>query len=265
MIGPWWYLLAVWGAAAVGMAGVWCYCQRKRNAGYVDAAWALGIGAAVLVAAAVVPGEPARRWLVGVLAAAWAVRLGLHLWRRIHGKEEDGRYQAMRAYFGERAGLAFFVFFQMQAVFVVVFTAPVVAAIARPGALGWRDGLGVLIWAVALGGEALADHQLAAFKRDPGTAGQVCRRGLWRYSRHPNYFFEWVHWFTYLVIGGALGTALGWAALAGPAVMLGFLLVVTGVPYTEKRALASKGEAYRRYQRETSAFIPWFPRESRPA
>ena len=114
-------------------------------------------------------------------------------------------------------------------------------------------------------GEALADSQLTRFKANPDNAGQVCKQGLWRYSRHPNYFFEWLHWFAYLVIGATFTTLMGYAALAGPIVMLVFLVFVTGIPYTEMRAVQSKGEAYRQYQRETSAFIPWSPKQAAKA
>lgn len=262
---PWIFLLWTWGGAAASMLGVWLYCQAKRNAGYVDVAWAFAIGVTALVAGVALGGEPARRWGVALLAAVWSFRLGTHLLKRIHGHDEDGRYQSMRDYFGDKAGLGFFVFFQMQAVFVLIFAGPIVAAMSRTGPLDWRDALGLTIWIVALAGEAIADRQLAAFKQDPNADGPVCKRGLWRYSRHPNYFFEWVHWFAYLAIGASLSPAIGWLALAGPAVMLLFLLFVTGVPYTEKRAIASKGDAYRQYQRETSAFIPWFPKQSEAA
>lgn len=262
---PWFFLLLTWIAAAAAMTGTWFYCRAKQNAGYVDAVWAFSIGAAALLGALLLAGEPARRWGVALLAALWAFRLGTHLYKRIHGHEEDGRYAAMREYFGERADLAFFVFFQMQALFVVLFVGPIVAAMSRPGPPDWRDALGLLIWLVALTGESIADRQLAAFKRDPDADGPVCKRGLWRYSRHPNYFFEWVHWFAYLAIGASLTAPIGWLALAGPVVMLLFLVFITGIPYTEKRALASKGDAYRQYQRETPAFIPWFPKQGDPA
>ncbi|MFI4859238.1 MAG: DUF1295 domain-containing protein [Phycisphaerales bacterium JB063] len=257
---PWLYLLLTWAGSAILMALLWFYCQTKRNAGYVDAAWAFTIGLSALIGACLVEGTAPRRVGVALLAIVWAWRLSLHLWRRIHGQEEDGRYQAMRSHFAPRAGLAFFVFFQMQALFVVLFVGPIIAAMSRPGPIDWRDLLGLMIWSVAILGESIADRQLAAFKRDPDSEGQVCRRGLWRYSRHPNYFFEWLHWFAYLAIGASLVRSIGWLALAGPAVMLLFLILVTGIPYTEQRARQSKGEAYRQYQRDTSPFIPWFPK-----
>jgi steroid 5-alpha reductase family enzyme len=111
---------------------------------------------------------------------------------------------------------------------------------------------------LAVGGETLADHQLARFRANPGNYGQVCREGLWAWSRHPNYFFEWLHWFTYLLL--ALGSARWRLALSGPVLMLLFLYRLSGIPWTEAQSLRSRGDAYRRYQREVSAFIPLPPR-----
>jgi len=117
----------------------------------------------------------------------------------------------------------------------------------------------VLIWLLAVGGETLADRQLAAWRADPAHRGRTCRAGLWRYSRHPNYFFEWLHWWSYPLL--AWGSPEWWLTLLGPALMLYTLLKVTGIPYTEQQALASRGDDYRAYQRTTSAFVPWFPKQ----
>ena len=117
------------------------------------------------------------------------------------------------------------------------------------------------LWAgpgAAGSGEAVADHQLAKFRQDPANRGQTCRVGLWAWSRHPNYFFEWMHWFAYLVL--ALGSARWWLALSGPVLMLLFLYRVSGIPWTEAQSLRSRGEDYRRYQREVSAFGPLPPK-----
>ncbi|MEM9346677.1 MAG: DUF1295 domain-containing protein [Planctomycetota bacterium] len=260
MTDPWLWLAWAWGAAAIAMAVVWFVCHRIHNAGYVDVAWAFFIGVGVIAAAVMLDGVFQRRVWVAILGAVWAWRLAWHLFKRLKGKEEDGRYAHMRRYFGGKSPLAFFIFFQMQAVFVVLFLAPMVAAIVIAGPFDWRLIAGVAIWLIAMGGEALADKQLADFKADPANKGRVCKQGLWRYSRHPNYFFEWLHWFTYLAIGATFVTSIGYAAIAGPVVMLVFLVFVTGIPYTEMRAVQSKGEAYKQYQRETSAFFPWFPR-----
>ena len=261
MVGPWEWLAWAWGVAAVVFAGVWWVCHRIGNAGYVDVAWAFGIMLGVVLAAFMIcEFESGRAILVFVIGGLWALRLSRHLYQRIHGKEEDGRYAHMRKSFGAKAPLAFFVFFQMQAFFVVLFLAPMVSAMTRPGPLDWRDALGLGIWLVALGGEWLADKQLADFKRDPANAGGVCKRGLWRYSRHPNYFFEWLHWFAWAVM--AVGSPNAWVALAGPVVVYLFLVRLSGIPWVEQQALRTRGDAYARYQETTSPFFLRPPREA---
>jgi steroid 5-alpha reductase family enzyme len=259
MIGPLALLGGVIAGASLLMAAVWSIQRRTGDAGVVDLAWAGGIAAAAVAAAIVGEGEAPRRALVGAMGGAWGARLALHLWRRNHGRPEDGRYQDLRRRFGARVQPFFFWFFQFQAVAVAIFAAPMVLAMRRSGAAltAW-DALGAAIWLVSVGGESLADAQLDRFRRDPANRGRTCRSGLWRYSRHPNYFFEWLHWFAYVPIGFA--APWGLLTLLGPALMLFFLYRVTGIPVTEQRAAASRGEDYRRYQRETSAFIPWFPR-----
>lgn len=262
---PWLWLAYAWAATSVLFVGIWLVCHRIRNAGYIDVAWACAIGVGVIVAGVMFHDDTGRTALVALMGASWAFRLAWHLFSRLHGKEEDGRYAHMRTAFGDRAPLAFFIFFQMQALFVVLFLAPMIAAMSIGGPIGWREILAAAIWMLAMQGEAKADRQLAAFKADPENQGKVCTQGLWRYSRHPNYFFEWVHWFAYLAIGAQVAESIGYAAIAGPIVMGVFLIFVTGIPYTEMRAVQSKGEAYKQYQRETSAFVPWFPKKANPS
>ncbi len=117
------------------------------------------------------------------------------------------------------------------------------------------------MWLASVGGEAIADRQLAKFRANPANKGKTCRDGLWRYSRHPNYFFEWLHWFAYVLL--AIGSPIAWLAWAGPLVMYVFLRWISGIPYTEAQALRTRGEDYARYQRTTPMLIPWFPKEDR--
>ena len=119
--------------------------------------------------------------------------------------------------------------------------------------------MAVILWVVAWLGEAVADAQLAKFKADPASKGRTCRVGLWRYSRHPNYFFEWLTWVAFAWF--ATSSPNGWIGWISPALILYFLLRVTGIPATEEQALRSRGENYRRYQETTSAFLPWFPKK----
>jgi steroid 5-alpha reductase family enzyme len=154
-----------------------------------------------------------------------------------------------------------FVYFQLQAVAVAVFSLPFWAVLWNPrppSAL--VELIGLVIWSVAVSGEAKADRQLAHFRGDPRNAGRVCREGLWRYSRHPNYFFEWLHWCSYVVMTmGAPDWPFTWI---GPIAMGWALFKLTGIPRAEAQALRTRGEEYRAYQRTTNAFFPWFPRKA---
>ena len=180
---------------------------------------------------------------------------------RILRESEDPRYQQLRQQWGDRAERNFLFFFLFQAVLVLLLALPYLAVARNQSQLGWMDGIGICVWLISLVGESAADRQLQEFKSDPGNRGKTCRRGLWRYSRHPNYFFEWLHWWSYPFL--AAGSHIWALSLTGPAVMLFFLYKVTGIPATEKRALESRVEDYRRYQQTTSAFFPWFPKENR--
>jgi steroid 5-alpha reductase family enzyme len=251
--------------AFVLMTLLWFVERVRKNANIVDVGWAGAMGLAAIFLAATTPDESSRRWLVGILAAAWALRLAGYLFvNRMIGKPEDGRYVVLRKRFGKRAGLYFLLFFLAQGLLVLICAVPFRVAMGadRPLFDLW-DVLGIAVWATSFLGEVIADAQLAGFRADLATRGQVCQRGLWRYSRHPNYFFEWLHWWTYPLL--AVGQPWWALTLIGPALMAFFLFRVTGIPATEAHAVASRGEAYRRYQRTTSAFFPWFPRDETSA
>jgi steroid 5-alpha reductase family enzyme len=184
----------------------------------------------------------------------------MHLWHRVRSEPEDGRYQHLRAHWNGHQG-KIFGFFQFQAGLIVLFALPFVAVAhnPQPDDLRWILAA-IAVWLLSVGGEALADRQLAPFRADPGNKGKTCRDGLWRYSRHPNYFFEWLHWFTYVLL--AVHSPLWWLAWSGPVVMYVFLRWVSGIPFTEAQALRSRGEDYRDYQRTTPMLFPWFPSRS---
>ncbi len=240
---------------------VYGLARRIDNYGVVDIAWSYAFGPLALFYALAGPGWPVRRALIGALALVWSLRLGTHLLIRVAGHHpvEDGRYQRLRQDW--RAGFAAKMagFFQMQAVSVVILSAPFfLACLNAAPVLSRLEVAGTALWVLAIAGEALADAQLAAFKRNPARRGQVCDVGLWRYSRHPNYFCEWLVWVAYALF--AFGSSWGWIALLCPASILWLLLRVTGIPMTEAQSLRSKGDAYRRYQRTTSVFVPWWPK-----
>jgi steroid 5-alpha reductase family enzyme len=245
----------------IAFVGVYVFARRIDNYGVVDVAWSYAFAVVALLYGALGAGDPVRRGAIALLVVAWSLRLGTHLYHRVksHHPVEDGRYGQLRRDWAADFGPRMFRFFQMQAVSVVLLALPFALAARNPAAgLHPLEIAGIALWLVALAGEALADAQLAAFKRDAANRGRVCNVGLWRFSRHPNYFFEWLVWVAYFVF--ACGSPYGWLGILSPAIILYLLLRVTGIPLTEQQTVRSKGEAYREYQRTTSAFVPWFPR-----
>lgn len=253
-------------AATVGLclafALVFVLARKIDNYGIVDIAWSYAFAAIALFYGLAAAGAPARRALIATLVTLWSLRLGTHLYRRVMGHHpvEDGRYQQLRRDWAADFGPRMARFFQMQAVSVVLLAAPFLFVAINPApTLHPLEIAGAALWLLALGGEALADAQLAAFKRDPANKGRVCTAGLWGFSRHPNYFFEWLVWVAYFVI--ACASPWGWIGAISPAIILYLLLRVTGIPLTEEQSVRSKGDAYRAYQRTVSAFVPWFPKK----
>lgn len=240
---------------------VFLLARRIDNYGIVDVAWSYAFGVLALFAAACGAGWAPRRWLLAALVVAWSTRLGTHLYRRVMGHHpvEDGRYVELRRKWGGRLVIEMFKFFQLQALSVVLLGIPFMlsAQNVAPALAGWEIA-GAVIWLVGIAGESLADWQLAAFKRFSNDRRRVCDIGLWRFSRHPNYFFEWLVWVGYFVF--ACASPWGWATVYAPLAMLYLLFRVTGIPLTEEQAIRTKGDAYRRYQARTSAFVPWFPK-----
>jgi steroid 5-alpha reductase family enzyme len=237
--------------------------RRLDNYGIVDVVWSYAFGLVALLYAALGSGWAPRRWLVATLVTAWSLRLGTYLYKRVmgHHPEEDGRYREMRTRWARNFAWEMFKFYQFQAISVVILATPFLLALGRP-----ETGFTLLDWAAlalfvtSLAGESLADGQLARFKKNPANQGRVCDVGLWSVSRHPNYFFVFLTWFSFAVF--ALPASWGWLGLVAPAAILYLLLFVTGIPMTEEQAVRTKGEAYRAYQRRVSAFVPWFPKHN---
>ena len=256
--------LALPGAALVCamMFLLWLLHLRTGNASIVDPGWAFGLPLLAITYAVLGSGQAWRRWLLAGMAVVWGVRLGTHLLLRMVGKPEEGRYQELRRQWKTHLAVKFLVFFEFQALLDLLLSVPFLLAALNPqSSFSPLELAGFALWLLALAGETVADTQLAAFKRDALHA-QVCQRGLWNYSRHPNYFFEWLIWVAWAVF--ALASPHGWIAVVCPLLMFYFLFRVTGIPATESQALRSKGEAYRVYQHSTSAFVPWFKRAAQP-
>jgi len=255
-----WPLIVVFFGTALVMTAGWLWQKRRRNAGIVDVIWSGSMAASAIFYALAGDGAPLPRTLVALLGGVWGCRLGAHLAHRVFNEDEDGRYRYLRSHWHDDQR-KFFGFFMAQALFTAVFSLPFLIAANNPQP-GWTlsTTLAVVTWLISLGGEAIADRQLAAWRADPANRGKTCREGLWRYSRHPNYFFECLHWFTYVFL--AVGIASPGFALSflGPVLMLISLYWLTGIPFVEAQALRSRGDDYREYQRSTSVLIPWPPK-----
>ena len=243
-------------AASLLMLILWLIHFPLRNASIVDAGWAVGIAICGSIYCWFGQGLEARRLLLASMVCFWGIRLALHLLMdRIIGQPEEGRYVALRQKWKTNLGFKFLMFYQLQAVTCVMLATPFLLASRDVRGLSATDYAGVAVWAVGLLGESIADHQLKQFKADASHRGLTCNAGLWNYSRHPNYFFEWLTWVGYALI--ALPAPYGIAAISAPALILFFLLRLTGIPATEEHAVKSRRD-YKQYQQTTSAFVPWF-------
>lgn len=244
---------------AVMFALVWWLCVRLGNYGFLDALWSLSVAVVAPMYAIWGNGDPTRRWAFATIGAAWSLRLGLYILRRVlrHHPDEDARYRTLRQKWP--TPIRFLLFFELQAFIALLFSTPFLLASINPTPrLAPLEILGLAIAVLATAGEALADWQAQRFKHQTADKQAVNNVGLWRYSRHPNYFFESMVWWGFFV--AALSFPYGWLTVICPMLMLYLLLNVTGIPLTEKHSLESRGERYRQYQRTTSRFIPWFPK-----
>jgi steroid 5-alpha reductase family enzyme len=252
-------ILAGWAFMAIVMALLWLVQKRTGDAGIVDIAW--GMGVAILAAFfcwMTDDGLVLRRVIIAVLTILWAIRLSGYVLIRVLRMPEDGRYKTLKENWGSSSQQNLFLFYQFQAFGSVLFALPMLIAAHNPEPFGLIDVLAILVWCIAIGGESIADRQLHRFRTDSDNRGKVCRNGLWGWSRHPNYFFEWVHWWTYVLF--AILAPFGWLTVLFPMAMLYFILFKTGIPPTEQQSIKSRGDAYREYQRTTSAFFPFPPK-----
>lgn len=254
----------------LALAGAtWLLSLLKRNVAIVDSIWSLLFLAAALtygytaphwddpLAAGRAPHSEDRRWLVIALVAIWAARLAIYITWRNWGHEEDRRYQAIRA--RNEPGFAFkslYLVFGFQALLAWVISLPLLGAILSPRPLGWLDAAGVAVWAVGLFFETVGDAQLARFKADPANRGRVMDRGLWRYTRHPNYFGDFCVWWGFYLIALSAGA---WWSVLGPLLMSALLMKYSGAGLLEKD-IQERRPGYADYVRRTSGFFPRPPR-----
>lgn len=253
---------------SLAMTLAWAIQRKTGNSGWIDTVWSFAVGAAAFVLALVpAAGSSAltsRQLLVASLVAIWSARLGGYIAFRSKGAAEDPRYAALVAEWGADASRQLFRFLQAQAVAGLVLVLSVLAAAQNPApGLSFQDYLGAAIFLIALGGAALSDDQLRRFRADPANRGKVCDVGLWGYSRHPNYFFEWLGWVAYPVIAISGGYIWGWGALAAPILMYVLLAHVSGVPPLEQHMLRSRGKAFEDYCARVNIFFPGPPKHGK--
>lgn len=260
--------MQVWNAYLLGLilttallSLVWLAQLQTRDASPVDAVWTASLGLMGLLYALVGTAPAVVRVTLALMAMLWAFRLAAHLAIRTRGAPEDSRYAAARASWGERAHLYMLLLFWFQAFAAWVLSLPFLVLAYRGDvpAAGWLVAA-VTVWLISVIGEGLADYQLHRFKHDPANKGRVCTDGLWRYSRHPNYFFESLHWVSYVLL--AVGASYWWATLASPALMAWLMLRVSGIPTIESGDAKSRRVGYDEYVRTTSAFIPLPPKRN---
>jgi steroid 5-alpha reductase family enzyme len=234
---------------------------RVRLMAVVDTIWTSGLGLGAMAYLYVHGFETVRSFVVCLVIMVWSFRLSYHLFcDRVLKGEEDPRYLNLAKHWGDASKRNFYFLFLAQILFVALFLVPVTLAMRSSSeSFLLMDWLAICLAGIALTGEYLADRQLAEFRGNPANKGGVCKEGLWRYSRHPNYFFEWLHWWAYVAF--AWSSALWWLSLIGPLAMYIFLRYLTGVPHAERSSLRSRGEAYREYQQTTNTFFPWIPRK----
>jgi len=258
----WQLWLLGWALSALLLLALYLVQRRTRDATAVDAGWGASLAACAVLYAVLAPGALSQRLLIAVPLAIENIRIASLVRRRL-GQGEDTRYQELRQRWHARGReqRTFAIFFQAQAFLAALLSIPaLLACFNEASSIAAVQWAGAALWLVAFTLETTADRQLAAFRADPANRGGVMRSGLWRYSRHPNYFFQTLTWVAYALI--AVTAPWGWIAFFAPALILYLVLFVTGVPPAEESSLRSRGEAYRRYQSETSVFVPWFPKRS---
>ncbi len=259
------FLAATFGAVmlSAAMLGAWWIQRRTGNTGWIDVIWSFSVGG-VSVLAAITPLRPdtsltLRQVAVACLVGVWSARLGWHILMRTRAVGDDPRYRKMIEGWGEGADRHMLRNLQIQAgVGLLLCTAVMLAARNPSPGLRVQDLLGGVILLAGIVGEMVADHQLRRHRERLGS-GAVCSTGLWRLTRHPNYFFEWTCWCAYPIIAIDLGggNPIGWFALTAPLCMYWLLNSVSGIPPLEEHMVRTRGEAYRAYQRRTKAFFPF--------
>ncbi|MDB5524995.1 MAG: rane protein [Rhizobium sp.] len=260
------FILLAWIAVGLSfvMACAWAVQRMTGASGWIDTIWSFTVGLGGIAAAIWADGDFERRIVVLAIIAVWSIRLGTHIGVRTRGGGEDPRYAKFIEEWGASAAWKLFVFLQVQAIAAFVLVLAVYLAAANPAPFPrFLDIVAIMTAIAAIAGEAVADAQLARFRKSPEAKTGVCETGLWRYSRHPNYFFEWLIWCAWLLFAIDFHGVFnwGWLALLAPLQMFWLLVHVSGIPPLEEHMLKSRGEKFRALQAHVNAFFPG-PRHS---
>jgi steroid 5-alpha reductase family enzyme len=246
----------------VFMTLVWALSRIINNSGVVDLAWALGFSLIAIIYASVCQIQTLRQWAITAMMVIWSLRLAWHLGIRFCRwyPHEDPRYTALEGKLGKFADEKMLLVFLWQGVVLTLMTAPLAVVVTDPNRnVGMLQFLSFVLWLTALIGESIADAQLNRYVANPENKGKTCQLGLWKYSRHPNYFFEWLGSVAFFIF--AADSPFGIWTIVCPILMLHLLLNVTGVKPAEEHSQESRAD-YKEYQRQTSAFVPWFRRQT---
>jgi len=235
----------------------WAWQYRTKNADIVDITWSLGIVICALYYFFRLNPNQTTSLLMLIFPALWYLRLSIHLIIRYREDHEDSRYAYLRKHWNQNTQFKFLLFFLFQALLIWIFVLPAYWVSHVPFELSLKVIMAFVIGFISIIGVTIADKQLYQFKTEENK-GKVCDTGLWKYSRHPNYFFEWLHWFVYPVL--LIGTPYFYWAIVYPFLMLIFLLKLTGIPFSEQQSLINRGDTYRDYQNRTNKFFPWKPK-----
>jgi len=258
------FILALFGLCLIQCLALvtWVVAYRFQKTSIVDIFWSLFIFSAALFYFISYGQFYFASYAYLALAGLWAFRLALHIGIRARGHGEDPRYKALRVKWGAEEKKKMLIFYFQQGAAAWVFSFPfLVLFLSEKHPWGAWQVVGFLVWLCAFFGEALSDYQLYQFKQNKLNQGRVCRVGFWNYSRHPNYFFEWLNWVAFAFF--ALPQTGGWIALVCPVLMYYFLNKVSGVPLSEQQAVKTRSVEYAEYQRVTPAFFPWLPQQDK--
>lgn len=251
-------LLIILVSLCITLGWGWYFCFVRKTFSWLDFYWSLSFLLVLALQKIIVFFQTGNFSLrpIDLLYGFWSIRLSSHLFMRIRKSGEDSRYQELKKEWKVWYGLKFFILFQSEALLTFILSIPLFLTYPTVSSLWVYTSIGLFL--IAIGGEIIADNQLKAFKKENRDPSKVCNIGLWRYSRHPNYFFEWLIWISFAIYG--LSSEEKWPGFIPAVIMFVLLTKVTGIPYAEASSIKSKKERYLQYQKETNAFFPWFPK-----